>query len=164
MKKLIIFAVAIVAAVTTHAAAFSWSGGNIYSSDLKNKYTGSAEMYAYLVTAGVGTSIKVADISISNGVLSASDVQTSITAVDTTDANLNTYNFYFVITDGDYTFTSIEKEGIAQATATTQVKFGNLATATQTASNWTSQNVPEPTSGLLLLCGLAGLALRRKKA
>ena len=34
-----------------------------------------------------------------------------------------------------------------------------------TASNWTSTgDVPEPTSGLLMLLGVAGLALRRKQA
>ena len=40
--------------------------------------------------------------------------------------------------------------------------FGNMATATQNASNW--QVVPEPTSGLMLLLGVAGLALKRKRA
>lgn len=33
------------------------------------------------------------------------------------------------------------------------------------ASNWSTMSaVPEPTSGLLLLLGMAGLALRRKRA
>ena len=39
--------------------------------------------------------------------------------------------------------------------------FGAL-TGTQNAANW--QAVPEPTSGLLMLVGLAGLALRRRRA
>jgi hypothetical protein len=33
-----------------------------------------------------------------------------------------------------------------------------------TADSWSSVAVPEPTSGLLLLLGMAGLALRRKQA
>ncbi|MBR4616199.1 MAG: PEP-CTERM sorting domain-containing protein [Kiritimatiellae bacterium] len=37
-----------------------------------------------------------------------------------------------------------------------------MQTATQNASNWAA--VPEPTSGLLLLLGMAGLALKRKRA
>ena len=44
----------------------------------------------------------------------------------------------------------------------TSVAFGNMATATQNAGNWAA--VPEPTSGLLLLLGMAGLALKRKRA
>ena len=46
----------------------------------------------------------------------------------------------------------------------------NTSTATFTwesgaygGSMWTAQSVPEPTSGLLLLLGVAGLALRRKR-
>ena len=51
-------------------------------------------------------------------------------------------------------------------TNASQVKWG-AQTASQTASNWTAiggSSVPEPTSGLLLLLGMAGLALKRKRA
>ena len=42
--------------------------------------------------------------------------------------------------------------------------FGDV-TATQDASKWTTVGaIPEPTSGLLLLLGVAGLALRRRRA
>lgn len=42
--------------------------------------------------------------------------------------------------------------------------FGDLV-GTQSASGWQSTTaVPEPTSGLLLLIGMAGLALRRRRA
>ena len=33
-----------------------------------------------------------------------------------------------------------------------------------TATAWSTAAVPEPTSGLLLLLGMAGLALKRKRA
>ena len=46
----------------------------------------------------------------------------------------------------------------------TTILFGSQATATKNAANWTSVSVPEPTSGLLLLLGMAGLALKRKRA
>ena len=63
-------------------------------------------------------------------------------------------------TDGKK-FTSAAKTAVAPETGAAGVAFGNLQTATTTAGAW--QSVPEPTSGLLLLLGMAGLALRRKQ-
>ena len=41
-------------------------------------------------------------------------------------------------------------------------KIGGLSTGAATA--WSTAAVPEPTSGLLMLLGMAGLALRRRRA
>ena len=48
-------------------------------------------------------------------------------------------------------------------TAGTNATVTNLAKPSG-VTGWTSASVPEPTSGLLMLVGLAGLALRRKRA
>ena len=48
------------------------------------------------------------------------------------------------------------------ATTTTTFGIGSQEAASQVAGNW--QTVPEPTSGLLMLLGMAGLALRRRRA
>ena len=70
-----------------------------------------------------------------------------------------------VIEDEGKTFTSTEKAVAAQATSTQNIAFGSMVSATQTALNWVSTSpVPEPTSGLLMLLGLAGLTLKRKRA
>ena len=40
----------------------------------------------------------------------------------------------------------------------------NLLGTSSTATAWSTASVPEPTSGLLMLLGMAGLALRRRRA
>ena len=70
-------------------------------------------------------------------------------------------------TDDDGNDWYIANIGKANVTGSGQVTVGNLATtfggtAGGTIGAWTA--VPEPTSGLLLLLGVAGLALKRKRA
>ncbi len=49
---------------------------------------------------------------------------------------------------------------VTKAGATDKTTFGNFATANYVVA----ASVPEPTSGLLLVLGLAGMALRRRRA
>ena len=54
---------------------------------------------------------------------------------------------------------------IATTIAEMDTFVGGEAGSMSTAISWTAvENVPEPTSGLLLLLGVAGLALRRRRA
>ena len=158
MKKILILAAVIVAGVAANAASFKWSAANIYASNGTDKYTGDVTLYAYLSTADIGTAKAVSTVKASStGAVAAT------TFSDDSLVGGSYYNFYFVIEDSGKTFTSaIQENKAAQATGTTTFTFGNMATATQNASNWAA--VPEPTSGLLLLLGMAGLALKRKRA
>lgn len=161
MKKLLVLAAVVAASVAANAASFKWSAANIYASNGTDKYTGSVELYAYLSTADASSAVLVSTVTASSaGAVAATTFEDS-----TNFTAGNNYNFYFVIEDNGKTFTSSEKTNVAaQPTGTSSVLFGNMATATQTASNWVSSSVPEPTSGLLMLLGMAGLALRRKRA
>ena len=51
----------------------------------------------------------------------------------------------------------------AQVDGSSAVTMGNQIASSLT-SNWVAVPVPEPTSGLLLLLGVAGMALRRRRA
>ena len=68
-----------------------------------------------------------------------------------------TYGDMYVANAGEMTFASSSNKSLNNMANT----FGGNATA---ANNNSWQSVPEPTSGLLLLLGMAGLALKRKVA
>jgi hypothetical protein len=160
MKKIMILAVAAFAAFIANAASVDWkiTAGNMYAGNATDKYTGTFEVYA---TGGDLTEdVKVfTQASVVNGTVANVAFQTSNLTVG------EKYDFYIVLTKGDLQFTStVIADKVAAETGSTLLNFGNMATQTQNAANWTSAAVPEPTSGLLLLLGVAGLALRRKKA
>ena len=145
----------IVAGVAANAASFNWQAANIYGSNGTDKFTGTASLYAIID----GTATQVATASVTAGAVAKS---TSGFSDDRLVAG-SYYDFYFVIEDNGKAFTSATKANIAaQATSTTTINFANMQSQTQSASNW--QTVPEPTSGLMLLRGVAGLALKRKRA
>lgn len=157
MKKILIVAAIAFVATASNAAATSWkiTGGGIKASDLTSAYAGMVEIWA---SGGDLDSAVVLDSrSISGGSFGSSYTFST----DSLTAG-TTYDIYFVLEDGGKALTSsiISKAAVSVGTAT--VGFGNLATYTSNASNWAA--VPEPTSGLLMLLGMAGLALRRRCA
>ena len=112
---------------------------------------------SYLGSADISTAVLVDTQTAVNGTVSNKTFDWSAAVAD------SSYNFYYLIEDSGKVFTSATKANIiAQASAAANIGFGNQQTATQAAGNW--QSVPEPTSGLLLLLGKAGLALKRKRA
>ena len=185
MKKLLMLAIATTFVIASQAAQFEWSGSQVREGwdDSTVKATGTA--YLFLVGSNGATEAAVA--SAISGATSASALATTLSgmAIDTTDVSGGLFTkttaeglsatapaqlFFAVISDDGYAY-----QGAAQTVATievlgpTGVAFGSQKTATSAASAWTNAggggggDIPEPTSGLLLLVGAGMLALRRKQ-
>lgn len=156
MKKLLVLVTALVTGVMVQAASFNWAAANIYGSDGETKWGGDVNLYA--VIEGVETLVNT--YTAVNGVVSGANTTFSNDKL----VGGNDYDFFFTIEDNGKVFTSTTKNIGALATQTATINFANMASATQTESNWVSSAVPEPTSGLMMILGMAGLALRRKRA
>ena len=156
-------AVAIVcAAAMTQAAQLKWSAGQIKDAADKNLYAGSATLYLTLLDSDnkavetktyVGTFV---DGLIKDGSKVGLVIGDDLAADTGFITAGNKYTAYYTIDDGKGNlFTSGSKNVTATYKAVANMSF--LATG-----SWST--VPEPTSGLLLLLGVAGLALKRKRA
>ena len=186
MKKLIMALAAMTLTVSVQAATFNWTSAG--SSSAKTLYAvGGDTLYAsagavtvYLFDAatvsqadlltGLRDEKAITDYS---AVASQTLADTSrLTATEFTYGQAEQdYNFYMAVVNGDNVFISDVKGASGQASATSAVSFSGLKSATQnnfgeaaySTGGWYTA-VPEPTSGLLMLVGLAGLALRRRRA
>ena len=143
MKKLMIAVAIVCAAVVSQAAAVNWEGFDIVDIN-GDPYTGSAVLHCVEV-AGI-TDVGTIDA----GELVGNVVDNDLLVADTD------YQFYFTSTDAaGNTYQSEIVTATALGTGFGSATFEGNGT-------WTA--APEPTSGLLMLLGMAGLALRRKRA
>jgi len=191
MKKLLMVVAIGLAAISANAAAYTWkaSSGRLFDgqgSDTANRYAGTgylfnaatvsqADLIAAFVAADGSTSLTELSSALSTGTFSSGRVSTAV-AFTGPDSSFDAY-FAVFGTDGDgnsaiyisdagtVTYQSIGESDVVfgQQNAYSSAGFKDIA-AGYAGAGWYSQSVPEPTSGLLMLLGMAGLALKRKRA
>lgn len=162
MKKIMITLAALAIAFAANAATTNWkiTSAVMKGADTTSAYSGAVALWA---TGGdLAEATLVTTLSTTTGTISNQSFSSDLFTADTT------YDFYYVLSDTvdgvDYTLTSGTKSVKALGTGAATIGFGNQSSYTSNAANWTAAAVPEPTSGVLLLIGMAGLALRRRRA
>lgn len=180
MKKLMIIAAVVMAVVGAKAAAVDWSASAVldpWATAEAGKNTGANGWLGYMVLSSDYSKV-VADLADGNTAsLLASAVgpvkQSSNKGAFAASAASGTVaagekSFYLIVLNNSdaskatHYYTSAEVSKEVDASLDTLVTFGSQSAASKNVDNWTAM-APEPTSGLLLLIGVAGLALRRRR-
>ena len=185
MKKLMILFCAVAVAGLSHAATYTWGSGALMTAASKDGGWGSAyvnkadalvTMKIYVIDATTYDSLaskSMKDLYDSYSTQSASltgqnknpstDALINAVTIKETDAPDKVQYAVVIATYTDATYGDMYIANRIAATYTDATKTGKASnTISGVGSGWAP--VPEPTSGLLMLVGLAGLALRRKRA
>ena len=186
MKKLMIAVVIVCAAAVSHAAAFNWKtaktggavnafeGGSIvastayiFTSDkaatiLSAFAAGNDWTSGALDTSSIATTGKIA-VKEETFDYGGAGVAATINAVFAFAENVGGKDYLYISTVGTADGTAVGAKAInftegGVSTAVKDIKGGYAG------AGWYAETIPEPTTGLLVLLGVAGLALRRRRA
>ena len=194
MKKLMIAAAIVCAAVASQAASFGWTTGdcfmpytiaNIIVGDNQAAATSGATSKTIAGWASAGATF-TATIALTYGsetvetkdfALAYNSKTIAVTGLENSLLELPADGkkeiAYSIVINGTYTtggttytITSSEIVSGANPLVLTPLTSTPVKLATGVPASWSisTSAVPEPTSGLLLLLGMAGLALRRRRA
>lgn len=186
MKKLMVAAVAVTLAICANAASVKWSTGYEVANGTDTGVTSAT--VAYFIDSSVLSQTAVYEAVMAGSTLDAVVGSVATKSASMTDGKITAQTFsaftagdtvaaYMVVFDSDMNalYFSEELSKKMPNTASATYKFNNdssieaamadMSTFNASVGGWVSTAaVPEPTSGLLMLLGMAGLALRRRRA
>ena len=182
MKKLLMAAAVACTVAYANAAAIDWTASKVYDA-----VQTAAQGKNVAANGWLGYVIMAADYDTVTADLAAgktdSLVSKAVGPVKTT-TNKGAFNagsasgnvasgeqsFYLIVLNSGTLAKATSYASSAKVTATidasldTTIAFQSMESATKSTASWQAVATPEPTSGLLLLLGVAGLALKRKRA
>ena len=176
MKKLVLIAAVALSTVCAKAASVNWMANAIQSSpDVSVAAGWLIQIYTSSVTYDYAAAKDGTITAWASGATVAAGTTFRATG-KVTDGQTNgtTVNYYAVVYDAstvaaakNYIVSDAVSVVANAAGSDASLSFGAMSGANLAAnkfynSTWTA--VPEPTSGLLMLLGMAGLALRRRRA
>ena len=183
MKKLMLMAVAVAASIAANAAAVNWSSSSM---TLPSGGAAGTAVTGYLFVVNEATYNTYAAYTdaakLSNDIYAAykGSLESGYDAKGATKKSIVKLTDGVEYASGDsvyavllYTTTQDAKDyymgnyGVATLESSQDLTVSGFGSylgggTSGTATSW--QSVPEPTSGILLLLGMAGLALKRKRA
>jgi hypothetical protein len=189
MKKLVIAAIAVAFAAATQAATVAWGAAVADPTDPTGSTPATAGHVAYLLYSSTGLGSMATTLNGTGIGATANNGGTVVSTYTLTSDDVDMWAFWSVYggdgvtVDGSYQILIVDEAnnrfGVVDQTfniaGVTDTSSPGYVTYNSDASlgfdkfagstGWTGTvAVPEPTSGLLMLVGLAGLALRRRRA
>ena len=168
MKKLMILASVVCATLFANAASVDWQIGGSAATDnykiylvgaISDTWTSVADIAVDAAKYGAGTSGTI----VKNGRTYYVNASASIDSISKTSADV-----FFVIVSGEdaseYYYVKADLTALVyEGTDSSPGKYLTWADTLLAGTQGSFQSIPEPTGAMLVLLGVAGLALRRKQ-